>query len=59
MLESAEIGHRVAKEVYARGAPPPESPAACAPELSRIRCGPVLVVVSGVDGAGREKRRTR
>jgi polyphosphate:AMP phosphotransferase len=54
MLESAEIGHRVAKDVYAREEPRlRESLLLAQFELSRTRRGPVLVIVSGVDGAGR------
>src|SRR6185312_9004616 len=54
MLESAEIGHRVAKDVYAREEPRLREALLLAQfELSRTRRGPVLVVVSGVDGAGR------
>jgi polyphosphate:AMP phosphotransferase len=54
MLESAEIGHRVAKEVYARETPGLREALLLAQfDLSRTRRGPVLVIVSGVDGAGR------
>ena len=54
MLESAEIGHRVAKDVYAREEPRLREALLLAQfELSRTRRGAVLVIVSGVDGAGR------
>jgi len=54
MLESAEIGHRVAKDVYAREEPALREALLLAQfGLSRTRRGPVLVIVSGVDGAGR------
>ena len=54
MLESAEIGHRIAKGAYAREEPVLREALLLAQfDLSRTRHGPVLVVVSGVDGAGR------
>ena len=54
MLESAEIGHRITKEAYARDEPAlRESLLVAQFDLSRTSRGPVLVIVSGVDGAGR------
>ena len=54
MLESAEIGHRVDKKAYSRDAPRLREALLLAQfELSKSRRGPVLVIVSGVDGAGR------
>ena len=54
MLESAEIGHRVDKKVYSREEPRLREALLLAQfELSKSRRGPVLVIVSGVDGAGR------
>ncbi len=56
MLESAEIGHRVAKDAYAREEPRlRESLLLAQFDLSRTRRGPVLAIVSGVDGAGRSE----
>ena len=56
MLESAEMGHRIAKEVYSRDEPVLREALLLAQfDLSRTRRGPVLVVVSGVDGAGRSE----
>src|SRR5690348_2321982 len=56
MLESAEIGHRIAKEIYARDEPALREALLLAQfDLSRTRRGPVLVIVSGVDGAGRSE----
>jgi polyphosphate:AMP phosphotransferase len=54
MLESAEIGHAVAKDAYAREEPALREALLLAQfELSRTGRGPVLLIVSGVDGAGR------
>jgi len=51
MLESAEIGHRVDKKVYSREEPRLREALLLAQfELSKSRRGPVLVIVSGVDG---------
>ncbi|HEY7943857.1 MAG TPA: polyphosphate:AMP phosphotransferase [Casimicrobiaceae bacterium] len=54
MLESAEIGHRIGKQAYARDEPALREALLIAQfGLSRTTRGPVLVIVSGVDGAGR------
>jgi len=54
MLESAEIGHRIAKRVYAREEPKLRDALLNAQfDLSESGRGPVLLVVSGVEGGGR------
>ncbi|MFO1323867.1 MAG: polyphosphate:AMP phosphotransferase [Burkholderiales bacterium] len=54
MLESAEVGHRVAKTVYARAEPKlREALLNHQFELSAGNRGPVLLLVSGVEGGGR------
>jgi AMP-polyphosphate phosphotransferase len=54
VLESAEIGHRVAKRVYARAAPKLREALLNAQyDLSQTGRGPVLLVISGVEAGGR------
>ncbi len=54
MLESAEIGHRISKLVYAREEPKLREALLNAQyDLSRSRNGPVLLVMSGVESGGR------
>src|SRR5215831_3309144 len=54
MLESAEIGHRISKRVYAREEPKLREALLNAQfDLSQDRRGPVLVLLSGVEAGGR------
>ena len=54
MLESAEIGHRIGKKVYAREeAQLREALLNAQFELSERKRGPVLVIISGVESGGR------
>ena len=54
MLESAEIGHRISKQVYAREEPKLREALLNAQfDLSQSGRGPVLLVISGVEGGGR------
>jgi polyphosphate:AMP phosphotransferase len=54
MLESAEIGHRVSKQVYARAEPKLREALLNAQfDLSQSGRGPVLLIISGVEGGGR------
>jgi len=54
MLESAEIGHRTSKRVYAREEPKVREALLNAQfDLSRSGRGPVLIVISGVEAGGR------
>lgn len=54
MLESAEIGHRIAKSVYAREEPKLREALLNAQfDLSQSGRGPVLILISGVEGGGR------
>jgi polyphosphate kinase 2 (PPK2 family) len=54
MLESAEIGHRVSKEVYAREEPELREALLNAQyDLSQSSRGPALLIISGVEGGGR------
>ena len=54
MLESAEIGHRTSKHVYAREEPKLREALLNAQfDLSQSGHGPVLVILSGVEGGGR------
>ena len=54
MLESAEIGHRVSKRAYAREAPKLREALLNAQyDLAQTGRGPVLLVISGVEGGGR------
>jgi polyphosphate:AMP phosphotransferase len=54
MLESAEIGHRIAKGVYAREEPKLRDALLNAQfDLSESGRGPVLLLISGVEGGGR------
>jgi polyphosphate:AMP phosphotransferase len=56
MLEAAEVGHAIAKARFAREAPKLREALLLAQfELSRSGRGPVLVIVSGVEGAGRHE----
>ena len=54
MLESAEIGHRIAKRTYAREEPKLRDALLNAQfDLSESGHGPVLLLISGVEGGGR------
>jgi polyphosphate:AMP phosphotransferase len=54
MLESAEIGHRIAKRVYAREEPKLREALLNAQyDLSQVKRGPVLLLISGVEAGGR------
>jgi polyphosphate:AMP phosphotransferase len=54
MLESAEIGHKISKAVYAREEPKLREALLNAQyDLSRSGNGPVLLVMSGVESGGR------
>jgi polyphosphate kinase 2 (PPK2 family) len=54
MLESAEIGHKISKTVYAREEPKLREALLNAQyDLSRSARGPVLLVMSGVESGGR------
>ncbi len=54
MLESAEIGHRTSKRVYAREEPKLREALLNAQfDLSQSGRGPVLVIISGVEAGGR------
>ncbi len=54
MLESAEIGHRISKEEYAREEPKLREALLNAQwDLSRSGHGPVLLIISGVEAGGR------
>jgi len=54
MLESAEIGHKISKEVYARQEPKLREALLNAQyDLSQSGRGPALLVISGVEGGGR------
>ena len=54
MLESAEIGHRTSKRVYAREEPKLREALLNAQfDLSQSGRGPVLIIISGVEAGGR------
>src|SRR6185369_3855265 len=54
MLESAEVGHRISKQQYEREEPKlREALLAAQWKLSRTGKGPVLLILSGVEGGGR------
>src|SRR5213080_1848173 len=54
MLESAEIGHRISKRVYAREEPRLREALLNAQyDLSQSGHGPVLMIISGVEAGGR------
>jgi len=54
MLESAEVGHRISKSVYARTEPKLRDALLNGQyDLSQAGRGPVLVLISGVEGGGR------
>src|SRR5512142_2312766 len=54
MLESAEIGHRISKRVYAREERKLREALLNAQfDLSQSGRGPVLLILSGVEGGGR------
>jgi AMP-polyphosphate phosphotransferase len=54
MLESAEIGHRISRTVYAREEPKLREALLNAQyDLSRSGAGPVVLVISGVESGGR------
>src|SRR5436190_6394435 len=54
MLESAEIGHKVAKRTYVREAPKLREALLNAQyDLSQSGRGPVLMIISGVEAGGR------
>jgi polyphosphate:AMP phosphotransferase len=54
MLESAEIGHKVSKRAYAHQEPKLREALLNAQyDLSQSRRGPLLLIISGVEGGGR------
>jgi AMP-polyphosphate phosphotransferase len=54
MLETAEIGHKISKRTYARKEPDLRKALLNAQfDLSQTRRGPVLIILSGVQAAGR------
>jgi polyphosphate:AMP phosphotransferase len=54
MLEAAELGHSITKQQYARAEPPLREALLNAQyDLSQSGRGPVLVIISGVEGGGR------
>src|SRR2546423_14696652 len=54
MLESAENGHKISKQVYVRKEPPLRKALLNAQfDLSQTRRGPVLIILSGVHAGGR------
>ena len=54
MLESAEIGHRVAKATYSREEPKLREALLNAQyDLAQSSRGPILIIMSGVEGGGR------
>ena len=54
MLESAEIGHTIPKRVYAREEPKLRELLLNAQfDLSQSGRGPLLLIISGVEGGGR------
>ena len=54
MLESAEIGHRTSKRIYAREEPRLREALLNAQyDLSQSGHGPVLIIISGVEAGGR------
>ena len=54
MLESAEIGHKISKQVYARKEPHLREALLNAQfDLSQTGRGPLLIILSGVQAAGR------
>ena len=54
MLESAEIGHSISKRIYAREEPKLRDALLNAQyDLSQSGRGPVLLIISGVEGGGR------
>src|SRR5512132_2325004 len=56
MLESAEIGHRVSKQVYAREEPKLREALLNAQyDLSQAGRGPALLIISGVEAGGRSE----
>jgi polyphosphate:AMP phosphotransferase len=56
MLEAAEVGHAIGKARFAREAPKLREALLLAQfELKQAALGPVLVIVSGVEGAGRHE----
>src|SRR5689334_7151513 len=56
MLEAAEVGHAISKARFARQAPKLREALLLAQfELKQAARGPVLVIVSGVEGAGRHE----
>jgi polyphosphate:AMP phosphotransferase len=60
MLESAEIGHSVSKTTWARQEPKLREALLNAQyDLSQARKGPVLLVITGVEGGGRSETANR
>ena len=54
MLASAEIGHKISKQAYTRKEPALRNALLNAQfDLSQTRFGPVLIILSGVQAAGR------
>src|SRR5436190_24013440 len=56
MLEAAEVGHAISKAVYARQEPRLREALLNAQyDLSQSKKGPVLMVITGVEGGGRSE----
>src|SRR6266550_5678681 len=56
MLESAEVGHAISKAVYARQEPRLREALLNAQfDLSQTKQGPILLIISGVEGGGRSE----
>src|SRR5438876_11883677 len=56
MLESAEVGHTIAKAAYAREEPRLREALLNAQyDLSQPQKGPVLLIITGVEGGGRSE----
>jgi polyphosphate kinase 2 (PPK2 family) len=54
MLESAEVGHTIAKATYAREEPKLREALIIGQfEMSRAQRGPILILISGLEGGGR------
>ena len=60
MLETAEVGHAISKASYARQVPRLRQALLNAQfDLSEAKRGPVLILVSGVEGGGRSETANR
>src|SRR2546430_15351175 len=56
MLESAEVGHAISKAAYAQQEPRLREALLNAQfDLSQTKKGPVLLIISGVEGGGRSE----